>query len=104
MTGVFLKDRIINNYIRRSLEVAVISDKMKEHRLQWFCHVTEKVRRTWSGLFCRCESRIRRGRASPKLIWEQGALCGIDGTLAEDRRDWKGATHRPDLPTGEIRA
>lgn len=44
-TGVSYMDRIKNYYIRGSLGVVDIRNKMREHRLRWFGHVL----RTWQG-------------------------------------------------------
>ena len=49
MSGVTREDKIRNEYIRGSIGVASIVDKMRENRLRWFGHVlrreeTEAVR------------------------------------------------------------
>lgn len=51
----------------------------------------------------------RRGRGRPKLTAEKVAradmiVCGIDGSLAEDRRACKAEIRRPNAATGGIRA
>jgi len=39
MSGVTKEDRIKNKYVRGSIGVASILDKMRENRLRWFGHV-----------------------------------------------------------------
>jgi hypothetical protein len=42
MSGVTRMDRIRNEYIRGSLKVAPVSDKMRSNRLAWYGHVMRK--------------------------------------------------------------
>lgn len=43
LSCVSRKDRIRNDYIRGSVRVADIRDKMREHGLQWFDHMMRWV-------------------------------------------------------------
>ena len=42
MSGYTLKDRIRNDHIRERVEVAPISEKMREYRLRWYGHVQRR--------------------------------------------------------------
>lgn len=43
MSGKTKKDKIMNEFIRGSLEVAPIGDKMRESQLRWFGHVQRRL-------------------------------------------------------------
>jgi hypothetical protein len=42
ISGVTSEDRIRNEYVRGSIDVASIVSKMRINRLRWFGHVTSK--------------------------------------------------------------
>ncbi|VVC40505.1 Hypothetical protein CINCED_3A025285 [Cinara cedri] len=42
MSRVTREDELGNEYIRGSLDMASIADKMRQHRLRWLGHVTER--------------------------------------------------------------
>ena len=42
MSGYTLKDRIRNDHSRERVEVAPISEKMREYRLRWYGHVQRR--------------------------------------------------------------
>jgi nonsense-mediated mRNA decay protein 3 len=42
MSGVSREDRIKNEYVRGSIGVASILDKMRDNRLRWFGHVMRR--------------------------------------------------------------
>ena len=42
MSEYTLKDKIRNNHIRERVEVAPISEKMREYRLRWYEHVQRR--------------------------------------------------------------
>jgi len=42
LLGVSLKDKKRNEVIRKTLEVACITDKMREARLRWYGHVVRR--------------------------------------------------------------
>ncbi|KAG7310779.1 hypothetical protein JYU34_003595 [Plutella xylostella] len=101
MCGVTRKDRIRNEYIRGSMKVAPIVEKMKSHRLSWFGHVmrreddyvTKKV------LEMRPEGRRKRGR--PRKTWldcvkENMRECGVNEDMTEDRVKWRDMTNKAD--------
>jgi hypothetical protein len=42
MCGVTRMDKVRNEYIRGSLKVAPITEKLKRNRLSWYRHVTRR--------------------------------------------------------------
>ncbi|KAD6796640.1 hypothetical protein E3N88_07536 [Mikania micrantha] len=71
MCGHTRLDRIRNKAIRERLEIACISDKVREGRLRWFGHERRRnllapVRRVESLIV---EGKMSRGR--PRLTWEE---------------------------------
>ena len=42
MSEYTLKDRIRNDHIRERVEVALISEKMRDYRLRWYEHVQRR--------------------------------------------------------------
>jgi len=43
MSGITRESRIKNEYVKGSVEVTSIIDKMRENRFKWFDHVTRRV-------------------------------------------------------------
>lgn len=65
MRGKTRKDKIRNEFIRESLGVALIGDKMRESRLRWFGHVQRRPMTTpmkWSETIQVEGARRTRGR------------------------------------------
>jgi len=92
MCGFSKIDRIRNEVIRNSVEVAPIEDKLRESRLRWFGHVK---RRSVDAPVRRCEriniSEGRRGRGRPKksldeVIREDLKVAGLSEDMAQDRK------------------
>jgi len=42
MSGVMREDRIRNEYVRSSIGIMSIEDKMRDNRLKWFRHVMRR--------------------------------------------------------------
>ncbi|KAD6796522.1 hypothetical protein E3N88_07418 [Mikania micrantha] len=94
MCGHIRLDRIRNELIRERLEVACISDKVREGRLRWFGHVRRRnrltpVRRVESLIV---EGRRRRGR--PRLIWDEQirhdlSELHLSEDMIGDRSSWR---------------
>jgi hypothetical protein len=90
-------DRIRNEYIRGSLKVAPVTEKMKSYRLAWHGHV---IRRDESHITKRLMSvnvdgHPRRGR--PKKRWmdcekDDVRIKGVRMEMTSDRREWKKKT------------
>ena len=95
-------DRIRNEVIRDSVEVAPINDKLRESRLRWFGHVKRRsvdapVRR-WEMIYI---SEGRRGRGRPKksldeVIREDLKVVGLTENMAQDRKLWRDRTKTVD--------
>ncbi|XP_048006662.1 uncharacterized protein LOC125242006 [Leguminivora glycinivorella] len=67
-SGVTLKDKVRNEYIRGSLKVAPITDKLAETRLRWYGHV---MRRPEDFVVKKCLSiaTSKRGSGRPPATW-----------------------------------
>ena len=95
MSGKTRKDKIRNEFIRGSLGVAPIGDKMRESRLRWFRHVQ---RRPMTAPVRRSETiqveGARRTRGRPKLTWVEVvkrdmATCNLTADKALNRAEWR---------------
>jgi hypothetical protein len=96
------RDRIRNDDIRDKFEVALIQEKLVQHRLRWFGHIQRRPPETpvRSGILSR-HKNTRRGRGRPRLIWEEAIKkylkeCNISKELALDRSAWKMTIHVPE--------
>ena len=94
MCGHTRLDKIKNEAIRRRLEVASISDKIREGRLRWYGHIRRRhvsaTVRTVETLSV--EGRGCRGR--PKLTWEERIRhdlldLHLSEDMVEDRSSWR---------------
>ena len=66
MCGVTRRDRVRNEYVRASVGVDSINDKLAQRRLSWFGHVSRKesedvVRKVWAW-----DSEVMRSRGRPE--------------------------------------
>ena len=102
MSGKTRKDKIRNEFIRGSLGVAPIGDKMRESRLRWFGHVQ---RRPMTAPVRRSETiqveGARRNRGRPKLTWVEVvkrdmAACNLTADKALNRAEWQNRIHVAD--------
>ena len=94
MCGHTRLDRIRNEVLRERLEVASISDKIKEGRLKWFGHVkrremTEPVRAVEN-----LTVEGRRGRGRPRLTWDERIRkdlqeLHLSEDMVQDRSLWR---------------
>ena len=86
-------DRVRNE--RDRLWVALIEEKLVQHRLRWFGHVQRRPSET--PVHCGVLSRdinVRRGRGRPKLTWRESIKRDLKGwdisrDLCLDRSAWK---------------
>jgi hypothetical protein len=102
MSGVTRQDRIRNEYVRSSLGVDNVCDKLAVNRLRWFGHVVRKdegdvVKRVWR---MNVGDKMTRGR--PEITWMQVVkkdmkARGVQEEMAIDRREWRQAIHIPTL-------
>ena len=102
MSGKTRKDKIRNEFIRGSLGVTPIGDKMRESRLRWFGHVQ---RRPMTAPVRRSETiqveGARRNRGRPKLTWVEVvkrdmAACNLIADKALNRAEWRNRIHVAD--------
>jgi len=76
MNGVIREDRIRNEYVRGSIRVASIIDKMRENRLRWLvwsCYEERKFRSCIYGYGNEGEGKRER----PKKKWLDTIGCNI---------------------------
>ena len=102
MSGKTRKDKIRNEFIRGSLGVAPIGDKMRESRLRWFGHVQ---RRPMTAPVRRSETiqveGARRNKGRPKLTWVEVvkrdmAACNLTADKALNSAEWRNRIHVAD--------
>lgn len=94
MSGVTRKDRIRNEYIRGSIGVAPIIDKMRENRLRWLGHVLRRENTEAVSVTRNMSVDGKRGRGRPKKRWCEVLKCdmrvaGVCEEDAKDRKKWK---------------
>ena len=96
MCGVTRWDRLRNEYVRGSVGVDSIRDKLAESRLRWFGHVSRMqsdyvVKKVW-----RWDSEKKLSRGSPEKTWDavlkkDMKKRGLVEEWAQDRREWRRA-------------
>ena len=101
--GKILKDRIRNEHIREMVGAALIKNKMRENRLQWFVHIKQRplnasIRK--SDLLIVYEND--RGRGRSKITWEEIikkdiTIYNLSVNLALDSAEWRKKIHVADL-------
>jgi hypothetical protein len=66
------KDRIRNDDIRDKIGIALIQEKLVQHRLRWFGHIQRRPPESpvRSGILSRPKN-TRRGRYRPRLTWKE---------------------------------
>ena len=102
MCGVTRRDRVRNEYVRASVGVDSIEDKLAQGRLRWFGHVSRKetdddVRKVW-----RWDSEVKMSRGRPEQTWyrvvkKDMEKRGLVEEWAQDRGEWRKAIHIPTL-------
>ncbi|KAL4092493.1 hypothetical protein QTP88_026994 [Uroleucon formosanum] len=75
MSGVTREDRIKNEYVRGSIGVASMVDKMRENRLRWFRHVMRREETSAVRKVLKMNVEGKRGR--PKKRWLENIEKGI---------------------------
>ena len=81
LCGHTRRDRVRNEDIREKVGVALIEEKLTQHRLRWFGHVQRRLPEApvRSGLLKRVDN-VKRGRGRPKLTWDE--------SVKRDLKDW----------------
>jgi hypothetical protein len=93
------RDRVQNDDIHERLGVALVEEKLVQHRLRWFEHMQRMPAEApiRNGVIRRTDNK-KRARWWPNLTWEKFMkrelkdLC-ITKELALDMREWKLAIH-----------
>jgi hypothetical protein len=95
------RDRVRNDDICERLGVALVEEKLMQHRLRWFgCIEWRPADSPIHNGVIRQIGNEKRGRGRPNLTWEESMKrdlkdwC-ITKELALDRREWKLAIHVP---------
>ena len=101
MSGVTREDKIRNEYIRGSIGVASIVDKMRENRLRWLGHVLRREETEAVRLVREMHVVGKRGRGRPKKRWgdvmaSDMRKVGVSEEDAGDRVKWKCRTRVAD--------
>ena len=96
MCGVTRRDRVINEYVRASVGVDSIDDKLAQSRLRWFGHVSRReqhddVKKVWGW-----NSEVKLSRGRPEQIWDRVVKrdmkkSGLVEEWAQDRVEWRRA-------------
>jgi hypothetical protein len=95
MCGVTGMDRIRNEYIRGSLKVAPVTEKMRSNRLAWYGHLMRRDDITKIMMSMNVDGHPSRGR--PKKRWmdcvkDDMRIKGVSMEMTSDRREWKKKT------------
>lgn len=104
MCGVTRLDRIRNEYVRGSLGVRDIADKLQENRLRWFGHVKRRPPDYVGNEALRLSAPGRRSRGRPKTRWidvvqKDLRHCQVSEDDVGDRAKWREKTRKADPTT-----
>ena len=92
--GVTRKDRIQNKFIRGSLKVAEVREKIVEKRLTWYGHVERRDDDHYLKRVANMEILGRRRRGRPKTRWKDSVErdmkeIGVTSEEAQERNSWR---------------
>lgn len=104
MCGVTRRDKIRNDYVRGSLGVRDIADKMQESRLRWYGHVKRKPPDYIGNLALQLDIPGRRPVGRPKTRWKEVVLkdkeaCKVTDDDVHDRAKWRSKIRKADPTT-----
>lgn len=104
MCGVTRLDKIRNEYVRGSLGVRDIADKLQESRLRWYGHVKRRPPDYVGNLALQLSIPGHRSRGRPKTRWRDVVLkdmreCQVSENDVEDRAKWKKNIRKADPTT-----
>jgi hypothetical protein len=70
--GHIRRDRVWNDDIHERLGVALVEEKLMQHRLRWFEHMQRRPAEALihNGVIRRTDNN-KRGRGRPNLTWEE---------------------------------
>ena len=81
MSGVTLKDRIRNDYVRGSLGVESIRDVLARNRLRWYGHMVRKPEDDVVAKVWRKDWGKKFGRGRPEQTWDAVVKKDMDGRV-----------------------
>ncbi|XP_049886259.1 uncharacterized protein LOC126380707 [Pectinophora gossypiella] len=101
MCGVTMLDKIRNEYVRGSLGVRDISEKLQESRLRWFGHVKRRPPDYVGNVTANLNIPGLRPRGRPKTRWadvvkKDLCMCNVSENDTSDRAKWKRSTKKAD--------
>jgi hypothetical protein len=107
MCGVTRMNRIRNEYIRGSLKVAPVTEKMRSNRLAWYGHVMRRDQIHITKRVISMNVDVHPSRGRPKKIWmdcvkDDMRIKGERMEITSDRREWKKNNGVP-IPLSGIR-
>uniref|UniRef100_A0A2A4JJS9 Uncharacterized protein n=1 Tax=Heliothis virescens TaxID=7102 RepID=A0A2A4JJS9_HELVI len=101
MCGVTRMDKVRNEYIRGSLKVAPVTEKMRGKRLSWYGHVMRRDESHATKRMLSMNVDGLRGRGRPKKRWmdcvkDDMSKKGVNVSMTSDREKWKEKTYCAD--------
>ncbi|KAJ8710705.1 hypothetical protein PYW08_009220 [Mythimna loreyi] len=97
MCGVTRMDKVRNEYIRGSLKVAPVTEKLKGNSLSWYGHVKRRDETHVTKRVLSLHVDGWRGRGRPKKRWMDCVKSdmkekGVSDSVTDDRTEWKKKT------------
>ncbi|PZC81077.1 hypothetical protein B5X24_HaOG213417 [Helicoverpa armigera] len=101
MCGVTRMDKVRNDYIRGSLKVAPVTEKMRSRRLSWYGHVMRRDDTHATKCVLSMNVDGWRGRGRPKKRWmdclkDDMNRKGVSVSMVSARGKWKKMTYCAD--------
>ncbi|KAJ2943370.1 hypothetical protein O0L34_g12180 [Tuta absoluta] len=101
MCGVTRLDKIRNEYVRGSLGVRDIADKLQESRLRWYGHVKRRPPEYIGNKVANLNTRGIRRRGRPKTRWldvirKDMSSCDVTEEDTSNRAKWREKTRKAD--------
>ena len=92
--GVSLKDRLMNEEIRKRCAVTDVVEKLREARLRWFGHVMRRDNEEAVRMALETEIKGSRARGRPRRRWKDCITSDLEMKRlveedARDRRKWR---------------
>lgn len=101
MCGVTRLDKIRNEYVRGSLGVRDIADKLQESRLRWYGHISRRPPDHVGNTVTHLNIPGTRPRGRPKSRWldvvkKDMSSCEVTESDTSNRAKWKDKTRKAD--------